>query len=177
MKTNMLLGLILFWCQILTAQSPVASWQKTGVVQEVNRSSAKRSLPVAWQKTLKSRSHNCLLIMPGLRKDQQRQVMQQLIHTQRKSVYRVSAGFWKHSYIGETEKNLSSLLTHAEKKGWILFFDEADAIFGKRTEVSQKALKQLANFKGTALLSVSKAVETSLFSQTACKHILSPDSK
>lgn len=103
--------------------------------------------------------------------------MQQLIHTKRKSVYRVNAGFWKHSYIGETEKNLSRLLTHAEKQGWILFFDEADAIFGKRTEVSQKARKQLADFKGTALLSVSKAVETSLFSQATCKQILSPDSK
>jgi SpoVK/Ycf46/Vps4 family AAA+-type ATPase len=38
-------------------------------------------------------------------------------------------------YIGETEKNLSRLFDEARAKGWILFFDEADALFGKRTEV------------------------------------------
>lgn len=38
-------------------------------------------------------------------------------------------------YIGETEKNLSNLFNKAANKDWILFFDEADAIFGKRTNV------------------------------------------
>jgi SpoVK/Ycf46/Vps4 family AAA+-type ATPase len=39
-------------------------------------------------------------------------------------------------YIGETEKNLSRLFDKAENKEWILFFDEADALFGKRTSVN-----------------------------------------
>ncbi len=38
-------------------------------------------------------------------------------------------------YIGETEKNLSKLFDKAENKDWILFFDEADALFGKRTGI------------------------------------------
>jgi len=38
-------------------------------------------------------------------------------------------------YIGETEKNLSRLFDKAENKNWILFFDEADALFSKRTDV------------------------------------------
>jgi SpoVK/Ycf46/Vps4 family AAA+-type ATPase len=38
-------------------------------------------------------------------------------------------------YIGETEKNLAALFDRALRRGWILFFDEADALFGKRTEV------------------------------------------
>lgn len=38
-------------------------------------------------------------------------------------------------YIGETEKHLSRLLDEAGEKEWILFFDEADALFGKRTEI------------------------------------------
>ena len=38
-------------------------------------------------------------------------------------------------YIGETEKNLRKVFDTAEQSGGILFFDEADAIFGKRTEV------------------------------------------
>ncbi len=39
-------------------------------------------------------------------------------------------------YIGETEKNLASVFDTAEIKNWILFFDEADALFGKRTATS-----------------------------------------
>ncbi len=38
-------------------------------------------------------------------------------------------------YIGETEKNLDKLFAAADTSGAILFFDEADALFGKRTEV------------------------------------------
>jgi len=38
-------------------------------------------------------------------------------------------------YIGETEKNLSRLFDAAESGGAVLFFDEADALFGKRSEV------------------------------------------
>ena len=34
-----------------------------------------------------------------------------------------------------TEKNLSRLFDKAENKNWILFFDEADALFGKRTDI------------------------------------------
>ncbi len=41
----------------------------------------------------------------------------------------------KGKYIGETEKNLEKLFYQAEKLSWILFFDEADALFGKRTSV------------------------------------------
>jgi SpoVK/Ycf46/Vps4 family AAA+-type ATPase len=40
-------------------------------------------------------------------------------------------------YIGETEKNLNSIFKEAEKSGSILFFDEADALFGKRSEVKE----------------------------------------
>ena len=38
-------------------------------------------------------------------------------------------------YIGETEKNLTALFNAAEKSGVVLLFDEADALFGKRSEV------------------------------------------
>jgi SpoVK/Ycf46/Vps4 family AAA+-type ATPase len=38
-------------------------------------------------------------------------------------------------YIGETEKNLHQLFARAEESAWILFFDEADALFGERTNV------------------------------------------
>jgi len=52
-----------------------------------------------------------------------------------KDVYRVDLSMVVSKYIGETEKNLELLFARAEDKGWILFFDEADALFGKRTSV------------------------------------------
>ena len=52
-----------------------------------------------------------------------------------KELYRVDLSKLVSKYIGETEKNISALLKLAEAKDHILFFDEADALFGKRSEV------------------------------------------
>ncbi len=52
-----------------------------------------------------------------------------------RDVYRVDLSSVVSKYIGETEKNLATLFDRAEKRDWILFFDEADALFGKRTQV------------------------------------------
>lgn len=53
----------------------------------------------------------------------------------RKDVYRIDLSMVVSKFIGETEKNLSNLFANAENHDWILFFDEADALFGKRTNV------------------------------------------
>lgn len=50
-------------------------------------------------------------------------------------VYRIDLSLIISKYIGETEKNLNRIFDRAENKRWILFFDEADALFGKRTQV------------------------------------------
>ncbi|WP_312345356.1 ATP-binding protein [Chryseobacterium binzhouense] len=50
-------------------------------------------------------------------------------------VFRVDVSMLVSKYIGETEKQLAKLFDKAENKNWILFFDEADAVFGKRTNV------------------------------------------
>jgi ATPase family protein associated with various cellular activities (AAA) len=52
-----------------------------------------------------------------------------------RQVYKVDLSMVVSKYIGETEKNLAGLFDRAEHKDWILFFDEADALFGKRTQV------------------------------------------
>ncbi len=52
-----------------------------------------------------------------------------------KDVFRIDLSSVVSKYIGETEKNLASLFDKAKNKNWILFFDEADAVFGKRTNV------------------------------------------
>lgn len=51
-------------------------------------------------------------------------------------VYRIDLSMVISKYIGETEKNLEKVFKRAENKNWILFFDEADALFGKRTNIS-----------------------------------------
>jgi hypothetical protein len=53
-----------------------------------------------------------------------------------KAVYRIDLSMVVSKYIGETEKNLANIFLQAENKNWILFFDEADALFGKRTKVN-----------------------------------------
>ncbi len=50
-------------------------------------------------------------------------------------VYVVDLSMVVSKYIGETEKNLGRVFDMAENRRWILFFDEADALFGKRTQV------------------------------------------
>ncbi|HEU4717465.1 MAG TPA: ATP-binding protein [Bacteroidia bacterium] len=53
-----------------------------------------------------------------------------------KDVFRIDLSMVVSKYIGETEKNLAKVFDKAEHSGWILFFDEADALFGSRTRVS-----------------------------------------
>ncbi|AVR97110.1 ATP-binding protein [Pseudoduganella armeniaca] len=49
-------------------------------------------------------------------------------------VYRIDLSMLVSKYIGETEKNLANVFDQAQDRRWILFFDEADALFGTRTE-------------------------------------------
>lgn len=51
-------------------------------------------------------------------------------------VYRIDLSQVVSKYIGETEKNLSGIFDQAESHNWILFFDEADALFGSRTHAN-----------------------------------------
>ncbi len=53
----------------------------------------------------------------------------------KREIYRIDLSQVVSKYIGETEKNLEKVFSKAEHKNWILFFDEADSLFGKRTNV------------------------------------------
>lgn len=68
-----------------------------------------------------------------------------------KDVYRIDLSQVVSKYIGETEKNLEKIFARAEHKDWILFFDEADALFGKRSNV-QNAHDRYANQEVSYLL-------------------------
>lgn len=66
-------------------------------------------------------------------------------------LYRVDLSAVVSKYIGETEKNLSHIFREAETSNAILFFDEADALFGKRTGVAD-AHDRYANIETSFLL-------------------------
>jgi SpoVK/Ycf46/Vps4 family AAA+-type ATPase len=68
-----------------------------------------------------------------------------------KEIYRIDLSQVVSKYIGETEKNLEKVFIKAENKNWILFFDEADALFGKRTNV-QNSHDRYANQEVSYLL-------------------------
>lgn len=81
-------------------------------------------------------------------------------------VYRVDLSMIVSKYIGETEKNLAKVFDLAENRNWILFFDEADALFGKRTSTNTSndrhanqevayLLQRIEDFPGTVVLATN----------------------
>lgn len=81
-------------------------------------------------------------------------------------VYRIDLSMVVSKFIGETEKNLASVFDQAEHKNWILFFDEADALFGKRTQTSSSndryanqeisyLLQRVEDFPGVVILATN----------------------
>ena len=85
-------------------------------------------------------------------------------------LYRVDLSAVVSKYIGETEKNLRRLFDAAEDAGAILFFDEADALFGKRSEVRDShdryanievsfLLERIESFEGIIILASNRPDE------------------
>lgn len=66
-------------------------------------------------------------------------------------LYRVDLASVVSKYIGETEKNLANLLAKAEASDVVLLFDEADSLFGKRTEIKDST-DRFANSQTNYLL-------------------------
>lgn len=81
-------------------------------------------------------------------------------------VYRIDLSMVVSKYIGETEKNLANVFDQAQNKNWILFFDEADSLFGKRTQTSSSndryanqevsyLLQRIEDFPGVVILATN----------------------
>ena len=82
-------------------------------------------------------------------------------------MYRIDLSQVVNKYIGETEKNLRRIFDAAETSDCLMFFDEADALFGKRTEVRDAhdrfanieisyLLERMERFKGLAVLASNR---------------------
>jgi SpoVK/Ycf46/Vps4 family AAA+-type ATPase len=98
-----------------------------------------------------------------------------LAHHLKLDLYRIDLAGVVSKYIGETEKNLRSVFDAAERSGAILLFDEADALFGKRSEVKDShdryanievnyLLQRMEEYRGLAILATNmKAALDSAF--------------
>jgi ATPase family protein associated with various cellular activities (AAA)/winged helix domain-containing protein len=82
-------------------------------------------------------------------------------------LYRIDLSAVVSKYIGETEKNLARVFDGAEAGGAILLFDEADALFGKRSEVKDShdryanievsyLLQRMESYRGLAILTTNR---------------------
>jgi AAA+ superfamily predicted ATPase len=82
-------------------------------------------------------------------------------------LYRIDLAGVVSKYIGETEKNLRKVFDAAEQSGAILFFDEADALFGKRSEIKDShdryanievnyLLQRMEDYGGLAILATNR---------------------
>jgi hypothetical protein len=90
-----------------------------------------------------------------------------LAHELRLDLYRIDLSAVVSKYIGETEKNLRRIFDAAEDSGVILLFDEADALFGKRSEVKDShdryanievsyLLQRMEAYRGLAILTTNQ---------------------
>jgi hypothetical protein len=86
-------------------------------------------------------------------------------------LYRIDLSGVVSKYIGETEKNLRRVFDAADETGAILFFDEADAIFGKRSEVKDSH-DRYANIETSYLLQRMEAYQGLAILATNMKHAL-----
>lgn len=90
-----------------------------------------------------------------------------LAHALGRDLYRVDLSSTVSKYIGETEKALARIFDAAERAGAVLFFDEADTLFGKRTEIRDSKdrwanlgvsylLQRMESFGGICLLATNR---------------------
>ena len=82
-------------------------------------------------------------------------------------LYKIDLSQIMNKYIGETEKNLSDIFSEAKKSNAILLFDEADSLFGKRTDVKDSndksannetsfLLQKMEEYDGVSILTTNK---------------------
>ena len=152
--------------KIINAESLLSSGQLTQLAALVD--ARIRVIKLASKKGSISLPH--FVLLNGIQQDQVQASLQFISKLLDQKVLKVDLEKVISNYIGETEKNLSLLLKKANKNNVILFFDEADALFGKRTEVKDEhdkyanqevsyLLQRLEAYTGIIVLATTKKVK------------------
>ena len=117
-------------------------------------------------------SSNTVVLITTTQRETAWSAAQMLATELKRDVHRLDLGILTSSFIGETEKNLTRAFARAESAGAILFFDEADALFGTRTNVKdahdryanldpEDVFRRLAHFHGVAIVATTPKLGTS----------------
>jgi SpoVK/Ycf46/Vps4 family AAA+-type ATPase len=170
MKAPVFLILLSFWACTLQGQGYLQTWIDAKIVVPMKYSTAQDLAAVmpdarrkAYQKgiaALEKDTTACTLVLTALSEEEKLAVAGQVATRLGRDMYRIDTSSLLGKYIGETEKNLDILFRTAESKRWILFFDEADALFGKRakagtpeTRLQGMLLNSLKRFQGLSMIS------------------------
>lgn len=116
-------------------------------------------------------SSNTVVLISSTQRETAWAAAQALAGELQQEVHRLDLGTLTSSYLGETEKNLTRAFSQAEAAGVVLFLDEADALFGPRSNVKdahdryanldpEDVFRRLAHFHGVAIVSTTRPTDT-----------------
>ena len=150
------------WSQLVLPE------RKMDLVRDVVRHmQQRRRVMEQWEfDTLMSRGKGLTVLFSGLPGTGKTMAAEVIANELQMDLYRIDLAGVVSKFIGETEKNLSRIFREAEYSDAILFFDEADALFGKRSEVKDAhdryanieinyLLQQIENFEGVVVLATN----------------------
>ena len=114
---------------------------------------------------------NAIVLFAGINRTGKTSAAEVIAGDLKRDLYRVDLNKIVSKYIGETEKNLNRLFNAAESASAVLFFDEAEALFGKRSEVKDShdryanleisyLLQRLESFNGLIILATNNEEDT-----------------
>jgi SpoVK/Ycf46/Vps4 family AAA+-type ATPase len=155
---------------------PTASWE-----QLTHAPDAMRGLKAICQEFKPGQGLMCLF--SGARGTAQTLVAQAIAKQLGKPLMHVDLAVVVSKYIGETEKNLNRVLEAAESQDAVLLFDEADALFGKRTEVKDShdgyanidtndLLQRIEAFEGLVILASNIKSAPDSASMRRIRHVI-----
>ena len=111
-------------------------FQKKYLKYACDRYRLRNRIGAQWELTKKNAYGNAVIVLmygpPGTGKTMAAQVVANEVMT---PLYRVDVSQIFSKYIGETQENISRIFEEAQKRNVVLFFDEADALFTRRTEI------------------------------------------
>jgi hypothetical protein len=153
----------------------IFSSQERSFAELISTSAADRQLPIPanlatrlseiaqQEKTNQANNNASRLLISNTDSSVNSNAVRWLAASRQQQLYRIDLSKLVSKYIGETEKNLAAVFDKAAAGNWILFFDEADALFGKRTEVKDAhdkyanqeiayLLQRIENHTGTVIV-------------------------
>jgi vesicle-fusing ATPase len=149
------------------ARPPAAAWQTRQVAEVVTAMNNLGRVHYLWGTARAWNEGGLAALFAGPPGTGKTMASEAIAHELKLPLFRIDLSQVVNKYIGETEKNLKRLFDAADAADAILFFDEADALFGKRTEVKDAhdryanleisyLLERMERFKGLAILATNR---------------------